>query len=222
VHSLTARLTGTSLALLFAGCQASSPPGETTPASKAAEHGPIVSARFDCDTMAVTATFRDEQVVLDLPDRTVTLPRTSSASGARFATESMSFWSKGRDATLVTSGRTETCRERREPWQEATDRGVEFRAFGEEPGWFLEIDRDHGLRLVYDYAEHDISFASQAPTVSDRTKTYEATRGSHRIRVTIEDRSCNDTLSGEGFPAVVVVALDHRTLKGCGRNLASH
>ena len=27
---------------------------------------------------------------------------------------------------------------------------------GQEPGWFLEIDKEKQIRLVYDYAEHEI------------------------------------------------------------------
>ena len=70
----------------------------------------------------------------------MTLPHVVSASGARYSNGAGTFWNKGREATFELNGRTQTCRERREPWQEAADRGVDFRAVGQEPGWFLEID----------------------------------------------------------------------------------
>src|SRR5688572_27332616 len=33
-----------------------------------------------------------------------------------------------------------TSTERPDPWREARGRGIDFRAIGQEPGWYLEID----------------------------------------------------------------------------------
>jgi len=214
-RSLIGLFAGVLAAAVLTGCQQS----ETSPARDATTVIPPIGTRFDCDTLAVTATFREGRLVLELPDRTVTLPEVASASGARFSDGIVTFWNKGRDATLVFGGQNETCRERREPWQEASDRGVEFRGVGQEPGWFLEVDRRHGLRVVYDYAEHEVAVASPSVTTTRKTTTYEGFSGTHRVQVTVEERSCRDSMSGDQFPAVVTVTINHRTLTGCGRRL---
>jgi putative lipoprotein len=176
--------------------------------------------RFDCDTLAVAASFYPDRVVLELPQGPMTLLQTESASGVRYSSAKATFWNKGRDATLTIAGRTETCRERREPWQEATDRGVEFRAVGQEPGWFLEITGAR-LRFVYDYAEHELNARAPAPVVTDGVTTYDAVSGKHLLSVRVEKRPCNDVMSGELFPETVTVTLDKRTVHGCGRKLGA-
>jgi putative lipoprotein len=210
-------------ALLLTGCGSSaSPPKETAPqTAPAAPSKPPIVARFDCDTLALTATFHEDRVVIEVPEqRAMTLPHTLSASGARYSNGTDTFWNQGREATFEHHGRTEMCRERREPWQEAADRGVDFRAIGQEPGWFLEIDNEKQIRLVYDYAEHQLV----APVVSPATKGsrvfYDMMVESQRVLITIEETPCNDAMSGEAFPRSVAVTIGTRTLRGCGREIA--
>ena len=184
------------------------------PPSKA----PIV-ARFDCDTLALMATFHHDRVVIELTDRTLTLPHVVSASGARYSDGTVTFWSKGREAALELNGRHQTCRERREPWQEAADRGVDFRAVGQEPGWFLEIDNGKQIRLVYDYAEHELVVPAPAPASKGAAVVYDTTVQSRRLVIVIEEAPCTDSMSGEAFPRTVSVAIGERTLRGCGRDI---
>ena len=137
-------------AILLTGCGSSaSPPQEaTTQRTPAPPSKPPIVARFDCDTLALTATFHEDRVVIEVPEqRPLTLTQAVSASGARYSDGADTFWNNGREATFERHGHTETCRERREPWQEAADRGVDFRAVGEEPGWFLEIDNEKQIRV---------------------------------------------------------------------------
>lgn len=68
---------------------------------------PLNSAAFVCDQeKTIKADFYESKVALTLSDsRTMTLPQTISASGARYATESESvvFWNKG-DTAFITEG----------------------------------------------------------------------------------------------------------------------
>jgi putative lipoprotein len=107
----------------------------------------------------------------------------------------------------------------RNPWQEARDRGIDFRAVGQEPGWFLEIDNGKSMRLVYDYAQREAITPVPDPVARRGSTTYDATTEAHRLRVIIEDTSCNDAMSGEAFPRTVTVEIDGRSLRGCGRPL---
>src|SRR4051812_21379630 len=40
-----------------------------------------------------------------------------------------------------------------DPWEDARSRGIDLRALGNEPGWFLEIDNEKWMRLLYAYGE---------------------------------------------------------------------
>lgn len=107
----------------------------------------------------------------------------------------------------------------RDPWSEARTRGIDVRAVGQEPGWFVEIDHGTSIRLLYDYAEREATFPAPEPVSSGGTTTYDAATGEHRLRVIVEDRPCHDGMSGDAFPRTVTVELDGRTLRGCGRIL---
>lgn len=218
--------------LVLVACGSSAPSAEvttqqapvaSTPSASTAPPGskPPIVARFDCDTLALTATFYEDRVLIEVPQqRPLTLPHAVSASGARYTNGTDTFWNKGRDATFERHGRSEMCRERREPWQEAADRGVDFRAVGQEPGWFLEIDNEKQIRIVYDYAEHQLVAPVSSPGTKGSTVFYDMMVESQRVLITIEETPCNDAMSGEAFPRSVVVTIGPRTLRGCGREIA--
>jgi uncharacterized membrane protein len=109
----------------------------------------------------------------------------------------------------------------RDPWLEAAARGIDFRAVGQEPGWYLEIDDGRSMRLVYDYAERTATMPAPAPVVKDDEMFYTAVTGSQRFTVLIEPSACSDAMSGQPFPRTVTVTIDDRTLRGCGRSLTA-
>lgn len=105
-----------------------------------------------------------------------------------------------------------------DPWQDARQRGIDFRGVGQEPGWFVEIDHDKGLRLVWDYAEQQtVAAAPMRPVVEEGTTVYRATTSAHQVEVAIEQTPCSDAMSGQPFPHTVTVNVDGRALRGCGR-----
>jgi len=210
----------TAAVVVFASCSSSPRSADVARSQDAASSKAPIVARFDCDTLALTATFHDDRVVLELPTRVVTLPHVVSASGARYSNGSATFWNKGREATLELNGRNQTCRERREPWQEAADRGVDFRAVGQEPGWFLEIDSGRQIRLVYDYAEHELVAPAPEPATKGAAIVYDTTAQSQHLVIVIDEASCTDAMSGEAFPRTVSVTVGARVLHGCGKNIA--
>lgn len=67
-----------------------------------------INAVFDCpDGKSITTTFHlsDDTVDIRLSDgRELTLPRAISASGARYADESIVFWNKGDSAFIEENG----------------------------------------------------------------------------------------------------------------------
>lgn len=107
----------------------------------------------------------------------------------------------------------------RDPWDEARRRGIDFRALGQEPGWYLEIDEGRSMHLVYDYMEREAVTPAPPPTVAGGRTTYSSSSGSQSLSVLIEDRLCHDGMSGLPFPSTVTVTIDGRELRGCGRTL---
>lgn len=106
-----------------------------------------------------------------------------------------------------------------DPWAAARERGIEFRALGQEPGWYLEMDEGASMRLVYDYSEREATTPMPQPVVTGTTRTYDARTDAHQLRVVIEEQECSDTMSGLRFPRTVTVTIDGRTLHGCGQEL---
>ncbi len=180
---------------------------------------------FECTGMAFTARHDPRGLFLFLPGETVLLPESPSASGARYSDGRTTFWSKGDQAVLESGGRTYAdCRNNRvrAVWEDAKLNGVDFRATGNEPGWYLEVyDQGARIDLVVDYGRDYYTF----PEVRRDTRSsppltrYSAQMGAHRLEVVLEPGPCSDDMSGEAFETRVTVRLGPRTLTGCGRAL---
>lgn len=104
-------------------------------------------------------------------------------------------------------------------WAAARDRGIEFRAIGQEPGWLLEIDEENSILVAVDYGRDSVRTPVPAPELREGVRVYRAQTEAHTLHVTIEETPCQDTMSGDPFPATVTVVLDGRTYSGCGRVL---
>ena len=107
-----------------------------------------------------------------------------------------------------------------DPWQNARERGVDFRAVGQEPGWYIEIDHEGSIHLVWDYMESQVTMPAVQPVRAQGKTTYSATGGARRLTVVADDRPCSDAMSGAPYPNTVVVTIDGRELHGCGQVLA--
>jgi uncharacterized membrane protein len=97
-----------------------------------------------------------------------------------------------------------------DPWQHARDQGIDFRAIGQEPGWFLEIDYQGSIKLVYDYGERQVSAAAPARSAEPGRWTFEVMTDSGRVAVHAEERPCSDVMSGQPFPTTVTVDIGDR------------
>lgn len=184
---------------------------------------------FASENIRLTAYFGDGFVRLVFSDgREMVLPQTISASGARYAEGSVVFWNKGNEAFLDLGDVTYEVRvvdRATDPWQKAKEAGVYFRAIGQEPGWLLEIGSGERLRLLLDYGDTEMTthFSIVEINYITGTRTYRTAepRSPLAITVTIQEQSCFDVMSGEGFTHAVTVKLSGTgaTYKGCGRDL---
>lgn len=156
--------------------------------------------------------------------RYLVLGQVRAASGAKYEGDGVMIWSKGSEAMIEIDGqRFDACRENRRLsiWEHAKLSGVDFRAVGNEPGWYMEIRNGERIDLVYDYGESELRVPAPEPSIdaAERRSIYRSGDGTTAIEVTIESGPCNDTMSGESFESRATVVIDGRTLHGCGRAL---
>ena len=143
------------IAAALTRCGSGAPPREAPPTGRpsaadgidatAGTSTPLAAYAFECDDQQRFVLFRvpgkPDAMDLTLGDRRQRLTHDRTGSGAQYAAEGVSVWTKGREAMLEVAGRVTTCREdrRRSILEDARARGVEFRASGNEPAWVLEL-----------------------------------------------------------------------------------
>jgi uncharacterized membrane protein/GNAT superfamily N-acetyltransferase len=104
-----------------------------------------------------------------------------------------------------------------DPWEDARSRGIEFRAVGNEPGWYLEIDNQKWMRLLYAYGEKMATVPVPASRVSGDHTSLASSGGGHAMQVEISPGPCSDGMSDQTYPLQVSVVIDGTDLSGCGR-----
>jgi putative lipoprotein len=198
-----------------------------SPAVGSHQTAPPATFFFECTGLTFTARHDPGGIFLFLPGETAWLPEAPAASGAKYSDGRTTFWSKGEEALVEHDGRTyRDCRNdrRRAVWEDAKLNGVDFRAVGNEPGWYLHVyDKGSPERIdfVTDYGRDYYTF----PNVRRETRQtpphtrYLAQIGAHRLEVTLEPGGCRDSMSGEPFETRVSVKLGNRAYTGCGRAL---
>ncbi|MCH8542237.1 MAG: hypothetical protein LAT61_01580 [Alcanivorax sp.] len=123
---------------------------------------------------------------------------------------------------------TETPEASAGPWDAARDRGVVFRAIGQEPGWFLDIYPDERLHLVLAYGEREVNAPDpggeetrigNVPVVTYQTEATETGFGTAALNIEARLTPCQDIMSGEAFDYQVAVQWGDEHFEGCGREL---
>lgn len=163
-----------------------------------------------------------QEITLRLPERTVTLNREETASGARYGDGEITFRPEGRSATLEIGDARVACTEDRPASiiESARREGVKVWASGNEPGWNLEI-RPRRMVFVTGYGAERVETPAVEPesgTAAAET-VYRAATELHTLTVALRDAECVDSMSGTRYPVAVRVELDGTAYQGCGRRL---
>lgn len=194
-----------------------------TPAANAGDDTgePVV---YQCGQARVEAQYREAAVTLTLPDTRLSLPQAVAASGARYEIPGTQWWTKGSEATLERNGVRTDCAEvdASSPWTEARERGVGYRAIGQEPGWIVEVYRGEKPRLTaqLDYGTRTLSYASAEPfTEPGGTVGFRAGEGVDALELRIAREPCSDVMNGEAFDTRATLVTAGATFAGCGRYL---
>jgi membrane-bound inhibitor of C-type lysozyme/uncharacterized membrane protein len=215
------RLCGLFVLLLLFACseQALKSPVQDSDQTKSGQVGV-----YECgDYEFVTYTSADE-VALYLADGYRVLKQVGAASGSKYSDSEMTFWSRGNSAMLDLGYRKfSDCQLNRGriAWEEARRRGIDFRAVGQEPGWYLEISQGRTMLFVAAYGSQRVLLATPEPELTEAGESYQIEDDSHQLLVEISFEHCADIMSGEIFDNAVEVTLDGRLYHGCGLALAS-
>ncbi|WP_170866172.1 copper resistance protein NlpE N-terminal domain-containing protein [Pontibacter flavimaris] len=104
--------------------------------------------------------------------------------------------------------------------EERRERGLDFVATGNEPGWLLEIDLEKSIRFKTLPSE-SISMETPVPAAlrSGNITTYLATSEAGELEVEIIEQPCEDTMSGKVSPYLVRVKVNGINFRGCGEYL---
>lgn len=214
-------------------------PGADPPTDRAEsgfERGPLTAVApdtrvYECEDLRFVARVRPDTAVILLRGATLRLPRVDSvnAGSREYRDGARSFRTPGDggnngDARLVLpAGTHSACRTDRGSsiWRDETVEGLDFRAMGQEPGWYLEIDRGGTMLMVADYGERRVTVPRPEPIVDREARrvTYRAATDAHELEVGIRGTTCRDAMSGIPFPMTVVVHLDGHPYRGCGQPL---
>ena len=180
---------------------------------------------YECNGAFSFVTRVDDNIVwIFLPYKTLKLSRKPSASGEKFSDGQTLFWTKGDSALLEYNHTTYlNCKNnwKMAIWEHAKLNGVDFRAVGNEPGWFMEIRDNDSILFAGDYGNSRYKFNAPKPLTDqgERRTIYQTKADGKDLTVIIEDRPCRDTMSGEAFETHVLTKLNQKHYQGCGRAL---
>lgn len=174
---------------------------------------------YDCaDSLRLSAHVTPDSAWIFLPDTALRTKPVRSGSGARYEAGPYLFWSKDDEALLqLREGSLMKCTTmpREKAWQAARLRGVDFRALGQEPGWYLEIRKGQQMKYVGNYGRDTLIVSSPKAEENPQKNVHEAPS----LKVEITSQECTDAMSGFKFPQTVRLTVEGNTYTGCGRFL---
>jgi len=178
---------------------------------------------YECkDNKHFIIELKNEKAWLFTKNLSLELLHVESGSGMKYQKDDIVFLSKGYEAMLDTpTKKYRDCSNNRYKaiWEDAKLRGNDFRATGNEPGWYLEIANDgKETLLVMDYGNEKYELQFSKPYISSENRT-----ALYRIKgfvdILIEGKTCYDSMSGNKFESKVSIKINGKTYEGCGKAL---
>lgn len=219
------------LPVVLVGCAAPQAPAPAAPPIVPSSAPAVVDAVtpaaprtyvYQCvDGLRFVARTEGETASVFLPGQTLHLPQVPAASGAKYSDGQVTLWGKGEEATFEFDGARRACRNdrRQAVWEDAKLRGVDFRATGNEPAWFLELVNGGRSVLVTHHGEGRHEFETPPPIIDQAAGVTTYRVSNPALVVVIRRQACRDTMSDDSYETAVTVTVDGRTYRGCGRAL---
>jgi putative lipoprotein len=157
-----------------------------------------------------------------LADDYLVLSQVRAAKGIRYEEGDTVFTLQDDDVVLTVDGeRYPDCvlAPSRAPWEDARRRGVSFRAVGNEPGWYLEIQPGRQILYVGEYGMNRVLVPNPGPEETATGQRYHVITENNDLLLDVETSACTDTMKGDSFPATVLLTVNNKRLRGCGRPL---
>jgi len=182
---------------------------------------------WECDgglTLRMKNLYREGAITLEMHEGPRKLPQVVSASGAKYSDGSLTFWTKGSEASFERAGAPPVqCREARAQslLADARERGVIWRGLGNEPGWTVEIGPGKRMSYVTSYGEqrYDVEATTERGGDEIGVHIFIAETPAGRLKVSVAKEPCADDMSGEAFDHRMVVEHGDRTYRGCATEL---
>ena len=118
-------------------------------------------------------------------------------------------------ATIIAAG------EPASPWDAAAARGVMFRAVGNEPGWYVEVDGGGApaLRATLDYGDRKVEVPHAVALDGDALGYHGTATDGSVVVLRIRRGACSDGMSDRRYDTSVTLDVGDVTYRGCGRFL---
>lgn len=168
------------------------------------------SSRFDCGETTVEFGMVNDTPTLRVGGQDYPMKEMPAEEGSRYVAQSdetVTFWSKGTEATLTLGGEPEPACAKVEETPEP------YTAVGNEPGWYVTIGEGEA-EIVADYG--DLRLNTPRPKVEAEAGAYILNMPDINARLRLEERICHDDATGMPYPHHAALALDGQELRGCG------
>ena len=211
-----------------AAAEPTAPPASATPTEDVPPPEGVLRAYvWECDgglTLRMKNLYREGAITLEMHEGPRKLPQVVSASGAKYSDGSLTFWTKGSEASFERAGAPPVqCREARAQslLADARERGVIWRGLGNEPGWTVEIGPGKRMSYVTSYGEqrYDVEATTERGGDEIGVHIFIAETPAGRLKVSVAKEPCADDMSGEAFDHRMVVEHGDRTYRGCATEL---
>ena len=107
------------------------------------------------------------------------------------------------------------------PWDAAAARGVAFRAVGNEPGWYAEVDggATPALRATLDYGDREVEVPHAVALDGDAFGYHGTATDGSVVVLRIRREACSDGMSDRSYDTSVTLDVGDMTYRGCGQFL---
>lgn len=108
-----------------------------------------------------------------------------------------------------------------DPWERAKIEGVDFRGVGQKPDWVVEVQSGKTVQFISDYGRTGVmaSLVEDVIIPLPGTTVFRADVTAFELTITVEDRPCIHSATGEQLPNTVTVRLNGHEYRGCGKFL---
>lgn len=107
------------------------------------------------------------------------------------------------------------------PWDAAAARGVAFRAVGNEPGWYVEVDggATPALHATLDYGDRKVEVPHAIALDGDAFGYHGTATDGSVVVLRIRREACSDGMSDRSYNTSVTLDVGDMAYRGCGQFL---